>query len=153
LLGFDLDQNRFSWGLHMSGGTGSLQCTAFDPDAGNGPAPSNNLHLNSVCCLDRGMYFSGLRTGGLLKFDGRKVRPVVTLPEGTHNAMPFRDGVLFNDSKADVVRFVSPDAGQAFPVPRYETEQLTHTEFGDSRIARQAFARGLCVVNESVIAG
>ena len=153
LLGFDLDQNRFSWGLHVSGGIGSLQCTAFDPGGSNGPAQSNNLHLNSVCCLDRGMYFSGLRTGGLLKFDGRKVSPVVTLPEGTHNAMPFRDGVLFNVSKADVLRFVSPDAGQAFPVPRYEAEQLTHTAFGDSRIARQAFARGLCVVDAGVVAG
>src|SRR5690606_32229539 len=153
LVGFDLDQNRVSWGLHVSGGVGSLHGSAFDHGGSNGPAQSNTLYLNSVCCLDRGMYFSGLRTGGLLKFDGRKVSPVVTLPEGTHNAMPFRDGVLFNDSKADVLRFVSPDAGQAFPVPRYEAEQLTHTAFGDSRIARQAFARGLCVVDAGVVAG
>ena len=152
LLGFDLDHNRFSWGLHFSGGIAGLRCTAFDPAGGNGPAPSNDLHLNSVCCLDRGMYFSGLRTGGLLKFDGRKVRPVVTLPEGTHNAMPFRDGVLFNDSKADAVRFVSPDSERVFPVPRYAEEQLTHSELGDSRTARQAFARGLCVLDENVVA-
>ena len=152
LLGFDLDQNRFSWGLHFSGGTGGLQATAFDPAGVRGPAASNNLHLNSVRCLERGMYFSGLRTGGLLKFDGRNVSRVVTLPEGTHNATPFRDGVLFNDSRADVVRFVSPDTQRVFPVPRYEAEQLTHTELGDARIARQAFARGLCVLGENVVA-
>lgn len=152
LLGFDLDQNRFSWGLHVSRGIGGLQCTAFDPTAEHGPAPSNKLHLNSVNCLERGLYFSGLRTDGLLKFDGRKVVPVVTLPEGTHNAMPFRDGVLFNDSKADVVRFVSPGTERVFRVPRYEAGQLTHTELGDPRIARQAFARGLCVVGESMVA-
>jgi hypothetical protein len=152
LLGFDLDENRFSWGLAFSAGSGGMQCTAFDPEGSSGPAPSNNLHLNSVCCLERGMYFSGLRTGALLKFDGRKVVPVVSLPEGTHNAMPFRDGVLFNDSKSDAVRFVSPDTERTFPVPRYKSEQLTHTELGDPRIARQAFARGLCVLDESIVA-
>ena len=27
------------------------------------------------------------------------------LPPGTHNARPFRDGVLFNDSDANVLRY------------------------------------------------
>jgi len=153
VLGFDLDLNRFSWGLHFSGRNGALQCTAFDPMGDRGPAPVNNLHLNSVHCTERGMYFSGLRAGGLLKFDGKTVAGVATLPEGTHNARPFRDGVLFNDSKADVLRFVSPVAARAFPVPRYRPEDLTHTELGDSRIARQAFARGLCVLNDDLVAG
>src|SRR5690606_12983273 len=152
LLGFDLDENRCSWGLAFSAGGGGIQCTAFDPAGSNGPAPSNKLHLNSVCCLERGMYFSGLKTGGLLKFDGQKVVPVVTLPEGTHNAMPFRDGVLFNDSKADVVRFVSPDSERPFPVPRYHADEFTHTELGDPPVARQEFARGLGVVDGIVTA-
>jgi hypothetical protein len=177
LLGFDLDQQRFSWGLHFSGPRSALQCTAFDPMGERGPAPVNNLHLNSVHCTERGMYFSGLRTGGLLKFDGKSVANVVTLPEGTHNARPFRGGVLFNDSKADVLRFVSPDtsndtsgntssdasantssqasgnSSRTFPVPRYRPEELTHTELGDPRIARQAFARGLCVLGDDLVAG
>jgi hypothetical protein len=152
LLGFDLDTNRFSWGMHFSAGKAGLQCTAFDPLGKNGPAAYNSLHINSVCCLERGMYFSGLRTNGLLKFDGNTVTRMATLPEGTHNARPFRDGVLFNDSKADAVRFVSPGTQLAFPVPRYQAEQLTHTELGDPRIARQAFARGLCVLGENIIA-
>jgi hypothetical protein len=153
VLGFDLDQNRFSWGLHFATGNGAVQCAAFDPMGERGPSPGNNLHLNNVCCLERGMYLSGLRTGGLLKFDGRTTRIVATLPEGSHNARPFRDGVLFNDSNADVLRFVSPGAERAFPVPRYPTEHLTHTELGDPRIARQAFARGLCVLGDDLVAG
>jgi hypothetical protein len=152
LLGFDLDQNRFCWGLHLSGEAPGLQCTAFDPTRDRGPAPVNNLHLNSVHCLERGMYFSGLRTAGLLKFDGKTVTSVATLPEGTHNARPFRGGVLFNDSKADVLRFVAPGRQCAFPVPRFEPDQLTHTALGDPRIARQAFARGLCVLSDDVVA-
>lgn len=153
LLGFDLDENRFSFGLHFSGANGALQCTAFDPMGDRGPSPVNNLHLNSVHCSERGMYLSGLRTGGLLKFDGKTVTRVATLPEGTHNARPFRDGVLFNDSRADVVRFVTPVTSQAFPVPRYRPEDLSHAELGDPRIARQAFARGLCVLDDDLIAG
>jgi hypothetical protein len=153
LLGFDLDQNRFSWGLHFAATNGVLQCTAFDPMGDRGPPPVNNLHLNSVYCTVRGMYFCGLRTGGLFKFDGRTVAGIATLPEGTHNARPFRDGVLFNDSKADALRFVSPVDSRAFPVPRYRSEDLTHTELGDPRIARQAFARGLCVLNDDLVAG
>jgi hypothetical protein len=153
LLGFDLDEDRFSLGLHLSVTNGALQCLAFDPTDHRGPSPVNNLHLNSVHCTGRGMYFSGLRTGGLLKFDGKSVAVVATLPEGTHNATPFRDGILFNDSKADVVRFVSPDTSRAFPVPRYRQEDLRNTELGDPRIARQAFARGLCVLNDGLVAG
>ena len=47
------------------------------------------------------MYLAGLKTGGMLIFNGREVRMSVELPPGTHNARPFRDGVLFNDTEAE----------------------------------------------------
>jgi hypothetical protein len=152
LLGFDLDANRFSWGLAISKASGAFRAVPFDPAGEHGPAPSNTLHLNSVYAIERGLYVSGLRTGGLLKFDGRRITLVATLPQGSHNARPYRGGVLFNDSQADVVRFASPETGRAFRVPRYAESALTHTDAGDSRLARQAFARGLCVIDEDVIA-
>lgn len=152
LLGFDLDNNRYSWGLKIGRANGAFQAVPFDPLGEQGPPPSNTLHLNSVYGLERGLYVSGLRTGGLLKFDGRTIGLVATLPHGTHNARPFRNGVLFNDSQADVVRFASPDAQRAFRVPRYAENLLTHTDAGDSRLARQAFARGLCPLSDEVIA-
>jgi hypothetical protein len=37
-------------------------------------------------------------------------------------------------------------------VPRYRAEDLHNTELGDPRIARQAFARGLCVLNDRLVA-
>ena len=61
--------------------------------------------------------------------------------------------MLFNDSDKDVLRFVSVNSACAFPVPRYRPEDLTHTDLDDSRIARQAFARGLCVLGDGVVAG
>jgi len=98
------------------------------------------------------MHVSGLRTGGLLAYNGRDVRRWVTLPAGVHNAQPFRDGVLFNDTAADVVRWVTRTGERTFPVPRFPQERLTHVDERDSRLARQAFGRGLCVVNPDMIA-
>jgi hypothetical protein len=37
-------------------------------------------------------------------------------------------------------------------VPKFAPESLTHTDFDDTRIARQGFARGLCVVDDTHIA-
>jgi hypothetical protein len=38
-------------------------------------------------------------------------------------------------------------------VPRYPADELTHTDADDSGIARQGFARGLCVLSDSQVAG
>ena len=83
----------------------------------------------------------------------REIRRWVTMPAGAHNARPFRDGVLFNDTEADVVRFASRSgADRIFPVPRYPERQLTHVDPEDTRLARQAFGRGLCVIDDEHIA-
>ncbi|HZW58695.1 MAG TPA: hypothetical protein VFE85_00260 [Woeseiaceae bacterium] len=153
ILGFDLDRNTFRYGLHIARRLNGFNAQPFDPAGNNGPPPGNTLHLNSVHCHAGGMYIAGLRTAAMLQFDGRRIRVVCSLPHGTHNARPFRDGVLFNDSQQDALRFVSPTAQQAFAVPRYDEALLTHTDLDDSRIARQAFARGLCVLDDGRIAG
>jgi len=153
ILGFDLDRHRFSYGLHVVRSGDAFRAQPFDPAGNAGPIPGNTLHLNNVCCNAGGMYISGLRTEALLKFDGRHITSFCSLPHGTHNARPWRDGVLFNDSQKDVLRFAAPDASIAFPVPRYDEASLAHTDLDDSRIARQAFARGLCVLGDGRIAG
>lgn len=153
ILGFDLDEKRFSFGLSLSGGAGDMTSTPFSPLGDKGPGPRNTLHINNVFSTRHGLFFSGLKTGGLYRFNGRQSVQVVTLPPGTHNARPYRDGVLFNDTQGDIVRFVPVDGQErVFRVPRYEDAVLTHTDFDDSRIARQAFGRGLCVVSDGLVA-
>ena len=71
---------------------------------------------------------------------------------GAHNAQPYRDGLLFNDTVANLVRYVAADTQYAFNVPMHADEKLTHTNFDDSRIARQGFGRGLCVMDNGIIA-
>lgn len=152
ILGFDLDKHQFSWGLHIIKTLDGYDATPFHPGDTVGPASGNNLHLNNVYCSDRGMFISGLRTGGLLRYTGSKIKLFLPLPEGAHNARPYRDGVLFNDTDSDTVRFVSPEVQRVFRIPRYQPDVLTHTDFDDSRIARQAFGRGLCTLGNGVIA-
>jgi hypothetical protein len=98
------------------------------------------------------MFISGLRTEGVLAFNGRELKRWVRLPAGVHNAQPFRNGMLFNDTQADVVRFVTRENERVFKVPRYADEKLTHRSAEDEKLARQAFARGLCVIDEDTIA-
>lgn len=152
LLGFDLDKNRFSFGLHVVAVGKRYQGAPFDPLRDNGPAPGNLLHLNNVYCDASGLYLSGLKTGALVKFDGRTLRRAAGLPKGIHNARPFGDGVLFNDTAADRVRAVWPDREISFAVPRVADAELTHTDLDDSRIARAGFGRGLCAINDTLLA-
>jgi hypothetical protein len=78
----------------------------------------------------------------------------VELPPGTRNARPYRDGVLFNDSLAGVLRYAGRGEGEedrAMPVPHYY--DAWHRDRCNDALAIAGFARGLCQVNATVIAG
>lgn len=152
VLGFNLDKNSFCFGLHMVAVGSGYQGAPFDPASDQGPAAGNQLHLNNVFCSGSGMYLSGLKTAGMVRFDGRTLQRVATLPRGVHNARPFAGGVLYNDTPTDRVRLRTADKDISFAVPAVEESRLTHTDLDDSRIARPGFGRGLCVVNDSLIA-
>ena len=81
------------------------------------------------------------------------ISSVCSLPEGIHNAMPHQDGIIFNDTKSDVVRYLDQSGKSiVFPVALYREEDLEFSGVDSSKIARQSFGRGLCVVNDTVIA-
>ncbi len=160
ILAFDLDKQAFFWAIHLSLGEEGPRGIAYDPQGINGPGGANGpkaqnlVHLNNVYADQRGIFASGLKTEGILHIgNGNVVSKMVDMPEGMHNARPFRDGVLFNDTGSDVVRYVGRDGTQiAIPVPVYEVSQLEHAELADGKLARQGFARGLCVINDRIIA-
>ena len=67
--------------------------------------------------------------------------------------MPFKDGVIFNDTRSDVVRYVAQGKGsKTFKVPSYKNEDLKFNGVDDSQIARQSFGRGLCIISENIVA-
>jgi hypothetical protein len=156
ILGFDLDKREFTWAMHVVTHQFRFLGRGFDPRKDDGPLMLNQLHLNNVHCTKGGMFLTGLRTGGMLLFNGREVRMAVELPPGTHNARPYRDGVLFNDTESDMLRYAGRGDGRedrAMRVPQYPAEDLTHVDLDQSGIARQGFARGLAVLHDSVVAG
>lgn len=155
ILGFNLDAKAFDWAMHVQMREYRFFFSRFDPMGDAGPLPLNKLHLNSVHADDSGMYLCGLNTGGMLQFSGRRIQMSVELPPGTHNARPFRNGVLFNDTQAGTLRYSGRDEREdrIMKVPTYDLETLTFRDADTSGIARQGFARGLCVISESIVAG
>ena len=154
LLVFDLNRDEFTRGIHLRKGAKGWKSQLFDPLSKDGPEMANNLHLNNVRCSKKGLFVSGLRTDALIHMDSDlNAKEYCSLPAGTHNARPFKQGVLFNDTKSDCVRTVGRDGAETnFKIPTYDETELTHTNLDDSRIARQGFARGLCLVDQELIA-
>ena len=154
ILAFELDEKRFFLGLHIDLDRFSFKGSIYDPMGDEGPLLLNKLHLNNVHANENGMYISGMKSGGMLHFNGEAVNMSITLPEGTHNARPYRDGVLFNDSKADAVRYASRsgEEDRALKVPTYDRADIENKGIEDARIARQGFGRGLCQINDRIVA-
>jgi hypothetical protein len=155
ILGFDLDRKEFSWAMHVVTYQFRFQGRGFDPRKGDGPLMLNKLHLNCLHCTKGGMYFSGLKTGGMLLFNGREVQMAVELPPGARDSRPFRDGVLFNDTEAGLLRYAGRGGREdrAFQMPEYPPETLLHGDAEQHGIARPGFARGLAVLSDSLVAG
>jgi len=156
ILGFDLDAKEFCWGLHILVHQFRFKGTPFDPRQKDGPLMLNKLHLNNVHCTAGGMYLGGLKSGGMLLFNGKQIQMAAELPSGSHNAQPFRDGVLFNDSECDSLRYAGRGEGledRVMRVPHYDRAQLLNKDLDESKIARQGFARGLCVLTDTLVAG
>lgn len=154
VLVFNLKTLSFIWGLYISRNGDDWTGQRFDPMAKSGPPFSNNYHINMIHVAEAGVYFSGLHTRALLRLSSdMSITKTCSLPEGIHNARPFLEGVIFNDTKSDVIRHVSRNGESiVLPVPIYNTEELQFHGVDDTKVARQAFGRGLCVVNERLIA-
>ncbi|MEM9257680.1 MAG: hypothetical protein AAGA91_19750 [Pseudomonadota bacterium] len=155
LLVFDLDQARFVRGIHMLKQTDGWIGVSYDPESESGPRPSNEHHINMVHVDSRGVFFSGLKTRALVHYAGDdRVTEFCSLPRGTHNARPFAGGVLFNDTESDCLRVVKQSGRQqVLKIRHYDPATIRFAGVDDSRVARQGFGRGLCVIDEQTLAG
>lgn len=156
ILAFDLDEKKFDWAMQVKSEQFRFRPLVFDPDAPDGPLFINKLHLNTVRCGEGGMHISGLNTDGILHFNGEEINMSVELPAGALNARLFRNGILFNDSHAGVLRYTGDDEGaedRAMAVPFFtESDHSTH-DSSALRMLKRGYARGLCVLSANVVAG
>ncbi len=154
LLAFNLDTMEFDWGFRLQKPYEQWSGFVFDPRNDTGPRAENDFHVNSVWVDDTGIYLSGLRTGALLHLNRKfEVTAYCSLPMGTHNGTPWQGGVLFNDTDKDCVRYVPRNGQQqAFRIVTYDEAAIEFAGIDDSEIARQAFGRGLCVIDDRFVA-
>ena len=155
LLAFDGDKKRYVWGFHLQRQQDKWAGHTFDPCRKMGPRAVNNHHINMVHVDSTGVYLSGLRTNAILHLNSKmEVSEVCSLPAGAHNARPYRDGVLFNDTESDYVRYVGRDGKNfAFKIVTYDNGDIEFAGIDDSKVARQGFGRGLCPVGDRFVAG
>ncbi len=120
-----------------------------------GPRPVNDYHINMVQVDSTGISQSRLRTNALLHLNSKmEVSEVCNLPADAHNSQPYRDGLLFNDTASDCVRYVGRDGrNQAFKIVTYDEADIEFAGIDDSNVARQGFGRGLCSVGDRFVAG
>jgi hypothetical protein len=160
ILSCDLSQGRFVSGLCLRFGlAGRLWrkigrsplpvLSSFDPEGGEGPAPGDTAHVNSVFVQEAQMYVSGRALGHVISTDGKRVRSFARIAYGSHNARPFRDGVLFNHTGSDRVVYAGRDGRvlRSWPIVHYDPGTIRFAELGPDQ-ARQAFGRGLAVLEE-----
>ena len=155
LLSFNLDTKEFDWGFQLRKEYDQWTGHTFDPQTNLGPRLVNDFHVNMVHVDDRGIFLSGLHTDGLLFLtSSNEVKIVCELPAYTHNPRLWKDGVLFNDTASDCVRYV-PREGQeqAYKIITYEEKDIQFSGIDDSNIARQGFGRGLCTIGNRFVAG
>jgi hypothetical protein len=154
VLAFDLRKKEFTWGFHLIQSLNDWGGFAFDPMSSDGPQAVNEQHVNMVYVDKTGLYLSGLKTKAMLRVDNANtVHQVCNLPVGTHNARPYKKGIIFNDTANDVVRVI-PRAGKprVFTIAHYNPADLEFADIDDSKVARQGFARGLCPVGDRFVA-
>jgi hypothetical protein len=87
ILAFDLDAREFHWAMHLATQQFRFRASIYDPRQQDGPLMLNKLHVNSIHCTQGGMYITGLRTGGMLLFNGKQVQMTAACSSTTPRPM------------------------------------------------------------------
>ncbi|MDQ3877529.1 MAG: hypothetical protein M3290_04160 [Actinomycetota bacterium] len=159
ILRVDLRERRFDAGVHLTakriaGRTLAFGARWFDPTTDGGPPRRDVLHINSVWGDELRLTVCGTQIRNILEVHKRHARRHLPVPLGTHNARPFGNGAIANDTRG--TRVVTTDrAGHEstlYPIKTYPASELIHDP-GDPKRARQGFGRGLCLHGSLVVTG
>lgn len=117
----------------------------FDPSEPGGPVRADTTHINNITRRDGVCYVSGVRLPVLVAVGEQgRPQPYARIPVWTHNAQPWRDGVIYNSTGEDKVCFASREGQVRSGVEVLKRDPATLTNTGLSRdVARANFGRGL----------
>jgi hypothetical protein len=153
ILVYDLAARRFTAGYCVRNAgaekpeTAKLAFGAFDPESERGPKPGDTTHINSVWVESGIVYLCGVYLARLIAIDRDGPKAYARVPTWTHNARPFRGGVLANSTGADCLGWFDREGRilRRYEIPRFPADSLEHTDLPKD-YARQAFGRGLCLL-------
>ena len=126
----------------------------FDPYSQDGPTAGDTLHINNVFWSNGTMFISGIQFGYIFSVREDKVRIFAIIPRKTHNARPFKKGVILNNTNADNIEYRNRlgKKNLAFEIIHYPESDLMMGRIPKDH-ARQGFARGLCIFKDEIIIG
>jgi hypothetical protein len=124
----------------------------FESD--KGPSLGDTLHINVVSFLEGTMYVSGTSVDSLICVKEDRLSLYARIPLGSHNACPFGEGALLNDTERNCVVYMDRKGNviESFNIIHYNESKLLRADLPKDH-ARQAFGRGLCVHDDMVIGG
>jgi hypothetical protein len=124
----------------------------FDPNSPDGPIIKDSYHINNVFADETGLYVAGTMLESIFEISRNELKPFARLPRGSHNARPFKSGVLMNDTLGNRVVYQDRDGRilESFSVELYPKADLLMADLPADH-ARQGFGRGLAVWNEDFV--
>jgi hypothetical protein len=144
VLTLDLKHERFGQGFCFRGGL-----SMFNPGRKNGPKAGDTLHLNNAFYTHGYLYVAGSWWKSMVRIQNGGAVNYASLPKGTHNARPFRRGILYNFTARNQIIWAnrSGEVLEAWKAPSYPKAGLENQVKG----ARQSWARGLCTKSNLII--
>ena len=126
----------------------------FDPNSEKGPSPGDSIHINSVYSYQDKLYISALRVPYLFELFNDNYKVYGRIPTWTHNARPFKNGIIFNHTKGEEICFANRNGKQLakWPILSFDESELINKDIPEDH-ARQGFGRGLSIHNEEIIIG
>ena len=126
----------------------------FDPARPGGPVPGDTTHVNNVARHQGATLVCGTRLARVVAVRAGTLVTYARVPFGSHNARPFRDGILMNHTRSDRICYLSRRGKilRSWPIVRYARGELQNAALSEDQ-ARQAFGRGLAVLDDERFVG
>ncbi len=148
ILAFDLEKKEFDLGFWIQ--SDSTDICNFNPHRKLGPIHKDVDHINSVYASGDFFYLSGLGNDKIWKVGDRWMSVYCRIEKETHNARPYKDGVIYVNTGERQVAY-RPDLYKKrtynVKIPRFQEDKMINTDLPE-RIAREGWGRGLCVVDK-----
>jgi len=151
ILIYNLQDERFERGLLKRK---DQRIREFDPEKTRQIEKKSTNHLNSVYVdKEENIYMAGTMMDKMVVVNGDEERVYAFLPLGSHNARPFKDGLIMNDTASQNIAYHDLKGKQVkvWKVKEFKKKEIKF--YRSDKIAKPGWARGLCFYENYIIGG